>query len=88
MSSTILLPHAHSFVIGPAVINTHTGSAVRGVRMGGGRRGRRRRWWWWWRRRRRRKHGGSFAKLHPHSHPPQVCHARAQVVEQVLLMCC
>ena len=24
MSSTILLPHAHSFVIGPAVINTHT----------------------------------------------------------------
>ena len=23
MSSTILLPHAHSFVIGPAVINTH-----------------------------------------------------------------
>ncbi len=24
MSSTLLLPHAHSFVIGPAVINTHT----------------------------------------------------------------
>jgi hypothetical protein len=24
MSSTLLLPHAHSFVIGPAVINTHS----------------------------------------------------------------
>jgi hypothetical protein len=24
MSSTLLLPHAHSFVKGPAVINTHT----------------------------------------------------------------
>ncbi len=31
MSSTLLLPHAHSFVIGPAVINTHTviGTAVK-----------------------------------------------------------
>jgi hypothetical protein len=26
MSSTLLLPHAHSFVKGPAVINTHTNS--------------------------------------------------------------
>ena len=38
MSSTLLLPHAHSFVKGPAVINTHTGKQEerRGKRKGAG----------------------------------------------------
>ena len=31
MSSTLLLPHAHSFVKGPAVINTHTFNRVPGA---------------------------------------------------------